>query len=366
MNEILEKYTCEIELLSPLHIGNGKELTPIDYFVRDNYVVVYNLSKLLNDDQNFCNGFFREVEAKNRTLFLDYILDEQKKNDTRYYLYTAEISETLARTLYNEIQRKGNRANIFEFIKTPQNQPYIPGSSIKGAIRTAISYSILKNNLNLKNELISKLWQEKGRIINKLIFQGENLDAKKDILRGVSISDSSSLPPDGNLKIEIAKRLSSRKILGFSNYYEVLKIGTKLTCEISIYSSLLKNLESPFEITKESIIRYCNEFSKDLIEQEITYFSNHRERLNTIINFYHNLKQRINNLKSNQCILCLGQGGGFYKKTIATLLENTQGFNYAEFIRRFGKRNQGRELQRTSRVILQENTVLGWVEVRYD
>lgn len=364
MNEIIEKYDeCEIETLSPLHIGTGKELTPLDYIIT-NKVVIYDFQKLIREDVSFANRFLTQTASESiRRLFLDNILNDNQKNNTDYHLYTAEIDENTKQNLKKDLGR--NKANIYEFIKTTDYKPYIPGSSIKGAIRTAIAYSIFKNNNNLKQELTKRLWKETSTIVNKLIFQGEKLDAKEDILKALYISDTEPLNPDTALKVEVAQRLSSKKVSDFKKYYETIKNGVITKFRMSFYPELIKIYQWKDKLNKENLIKSCNLFSQDIIKNELKYFNNHPEKLllNNIIKFYENLDREIEKLKDNEVILCLGQGGGFYKKTLAILLENTENFPYAKFIRKFGRKTQGEQLQKTSRTILSNNQVLGWVKL---
>lgn len=380
---MIEKYKCTGKILSPLHIGTGKDVTPLDYFIKDNRIVLYNFQKLLREDTDFAEKFLNLTEKQNpRLLFLKDILSSKQKSNKDYCLYTGEVSKYLKRDLEFEMN-KGNKANIWEFIKDSRYKPYIPGSSIKGAIRTAIAYYILKKDKDLKNQLTQKLWNESTNVINALIFQRYNLDAKEDILRTLSVSDA-SMNKDDVLSIECAKRLSSKPNLPnkpnpakFKNYHECVKPKSTFSFSISFFPELIKakpewqKILLKYKIDKQSIINYCREFTDDLIKQEITYFENHQEKYFApkVKKFYEKLNTE--SLGANEFLIRLGQGGGFYTKTLAMLLENTEGFNYRTFIGKFGRKirgkvTQGRELKKTSRTILSSNwnyPVLGWVKI---
>ncbi|OYD13897.1 type III-A CRISPR-associated RAMP protein Csm5 [candidate division WOR-3 bacterium JGI_Cruoil_03_44_89] len=377
---VIKKHKCKGEILSPLHIGTGKEITPLDYFIKDNRLIVYNFQKLLRENTDFAENFLDRAEKQNpRLLFLNKdILSGEQKNDKSYYLYTEEIPKYLKGNLETEMN-KGNKANIWEFIKDSKYKSYIPGSSIKGAIRTAIAYYIFKNDEDLKTKLTKRLWNEPTNIINALIFQPKNLDAKEDILRVLSVSDA-NMNEDNVLSIECAKRLSSKRILGFPNYYECVKPRSIFSFSLSFFYELIKTkpewqkILMKYKIDEQSIIKYCRKFSKDFIDQEITYFERHIERrfVPKVKTFYQNLKKEP--LNADECLVRVGQGGGFYAKTLAMLLENTEEFRYREFIEKFGRKirgkvTQGRELKKTSRTILSSNwnyPVLGWVKIKVE
>ncbi len=377
---VIEKYKCKGKVLSPFHIGTGKEITPLDYFIEDNRIVVYNFQKLLGEDTSFAERFLKLTEKQNvRKLFLKDILTSKQKSNKNYYLYTGAVSRHLKGDLESEMN-KSNKANIWEFIKDTKYKPFIPGSSIKGTIRTAIVYYIFKKDEDLKSQLTKRLWKESKNIVNSLIFQPGDLDAKEDILRILSVSDANIIE-DAPLSIECAKRLSSKRLLGFPNYYECVKPESRLSFSLSFFKALIKakpewqKILLKYRVDKQSIINYCREFSNDLIEQEISYFENHKERNFALkVKKFYEEKLKKEPLEENEFLLRLGQGGGFYGKTLAMLLEKTKGFDYRKFIGNFGRKisgkvTQGRELKKTSRTILSNNwnyPILGWVKIRVE
>ncbi|MEN3013930.1 MAG: type III-A CRISPR-associated RAMP protein Csm5 [Endomicrobiia bacterium] len=370
----MKTYKLECKILSPVHIGDGTEIYPYEYIIKQGKFYKIELENFLQQlSQNEQNKFPSLVE--NNIIQLREFLVESFNPDKHSFDYCVDVSNNVASLYTTKINDELNQLIVKPFIKT-KNTPYIPGSSIKGAIRTAIAYYLLKHNQNLMNTLKKELWSKARTIIDKLIFQNNDFGTNNDKLRVLLVSDSSLLSTN-SLKIEVIQRLASKPqkqsrsaLLGFKIYCETLKKDTTITSEILINDKLSdKLLDSSWKqlLSKEGVIKCCLEFSKDLIDLELEYFNNHpeKDKLKGIIEFYEHLKNK--KLDDSCFFLSLGQGGGFYQKTIAMLLEKDKDFRYKEFIKKFGRKNQGKKLTATSRSIVVDNQnyyVLGWLECR--
>jgi CRISPR-associated protein Csm5 len=120
----------------------------------------------------------------------------------------------------------GQRMSRFNLcLKTPDHRPYIPGSELKGAIRTAVLVKMLNDDVNLLRQLAKNLRPNMPRGQMNALWQGNewlllrrnqnDRDAHNDFFRGIAISDSEPLPTDA-LRIYAAKRLNmSRDVTVF-------------------------------------------------------------------------------------------------------------------------------------------------------
>jgi CRISPR type III-A-associated RAMP protein Csm5 len=120
----------------------------------------------------------------------------------------------------------GQRMSRFNLcLKTPDHRPYIPGSELKGAIRTAVLAKILNDDVNLLRQLAQNLRPNMTKGQMNALWQGNewlllrrnqnDRDAHNDLFRGIAISDSEPLPTDA-LRIYAAKRLNmSRDVTVF-------------------------------------------------------------------------------------------------------------------------------------------------------
>ncbi|RKX92101.1 MAG: type III-A CRISPR-associated RAMP protein Csm5 [Spirochaetes bacterium] len=180
------KIPLKVTLLTPLHIGSGRELiVGQDVLIRNGEAVVLSFDEILKNyyhNMSFIGrisnvianrGSLSEIMSERDILkFVKYKVSVKKKNFTR--------------------ARK-----IKEFIKDAHLNPYIPGTSIKGGIRTLIFQKYVRDNPKVfkgfKDE-ISKFVKTRNKNSEKDIknFEKEvfGKDAKIDPLKSFSVSDA--------------------------------------------------------------------------------------------------------------------------------------------------------------------------------
>lgn len=322
----------KIEIKSPIHIGTGNKITKLDYLMEGRNVVVYSIDKLLSN------------------------LDEKTLNEVIINLEKGrKINEALVRKYLNKIEKYRVKSNvkelnqnkeIHEFIKIineKQYKPYIPASELKGAIRTAILYKILKDNWNeLKNIIVyekNKIIFLKGNAIKTL----ENKvfgNIKADIMKFFLVKDIEPFL-QSDLSIEEIKIINSRR--NFSEYTECLVNGSSIF-DVKI---LKENPEFKKHRYREYLINWkecCFEYTKDLIIVEKDYWKNRNQE---IFKFLENLEKQ--NTKENP-LLRLGRFTGKLSHTIVILLK-TKNLNVDKKV--FPK----------TRRITGENEVLGWIKI---
>jgi CRISPR/Cas system CMR subunit Cmr6 (Cas7 group RAMP superfamily) len=106
-------------------------------------------------------------------------------------------------------------------MKNAADEPYLPGSSIKGAIRTALAYHALAGDgLNdLRKEAVKRL------------FRPEQNNPKGDLLKCVTVRDSEPADPDalvlGEVKTYSLSRAGEMRAKQWSNFAELLRPGTR-------------------------------------------------------------------------------------------------------------------------------------------
>jgi CRISPR-associated protein Csm5 len=138
----LEKVEVTLKALSPLFIGSGQSLTKKEYIFdrKDHRIYIPDLGRLTGylSELLLISAFEKYLlhPAKNYLrLFLaeHNIFKKDYHNFVRYSLDAGEVED-------------GKRfRNILTFMKGPDERPFIPGSSLKGAIRTAVATRLLKD-----------------------------------------------------------------------------------------------------------------------------------------------------------------------------------------------------------------------------
>lgn len=311
----------KIEILSPLHIGNGNEIPPVEY-VMDKRFYRIDMESLFRDEKFDVDSFIENAK------FDSFYLGEFYKDVAmKHILYSMEMSD--------DVKAK---SNVREFIKTG-GKPYIPGSSIKGAIRTALMWYVLKEYRDIYEEahhhirdiLYGNNKPDRRYVDNKIEREIFGKDPQHDIMKFFHISDSSMVGYE-KMRVENIKILTTRRQgyswKGFSIPAETIKKGTDLKVEINIDNIIergdVKN-EMQFKDfiidTIENFGKVCNEYAKNLIDYEIMFFSklNIDGGLKEIISFYKGLYDILN--KNNSILLRMAWGSGWHSMTVGGIIE---------------------------------------------
>ena len=256
----LERSRLTLETVSPVFIGSStqerlskKETVSLP---QDGMVLIPDLDQLI-----------RVLNEKGALdAFEQYLTNERDTRTLREFLQAQSImvSASAPWVQYHLRCSSGDIRNIntlSRFIKDQQGRPYIPGASIKGAIRTAL-LALLgteKTFLSAKETAAQNPNQRwpKGeeyplRTLKLDDRDGKQTDAINDLLRSLQISDSAPFGDDSLVvckKLEMTREgkvngISSESFRGKSSpplYRECLRPGLKTHFYLTIDRSLAKD-----------------------------------------------------------------------------------------------------------------------------
>lgn len=380
----------QIETVSPVHVGGkDQKLDFLDYVVSKDRIFVANE-----------NALFEEFSKKGLLKkFTQDVIQKQKTNENdltsiikKYNCYDNNFVKTISAYIVSKNFNLGasDKPEIKPFVRNGYYQPYVPGSSLKGSIRTAILYNYLKKVSRsdyervvstFKNKIaeiprgkVMREWEQK-RFSEKFltsIFNSYYLSKQSkndyrykfgpntDIMRAFQVSDTLPLNKD-SLELKRVRVLNNKrgegKLLGIKMSPECIPIGTKLESFVKVDQQVIEyfkennNKQLPFNNEKD-IIECCNEFSKDIIQSEISYYESFKNvNIDDIIEFYKGLNA---NLK-------LGWGSGLVATTIFLLLESESDKYKTIF------KNYSPGIPVSRRVVTTESneivSSLGWVKI---
>jgi CRISPR-associated protein Csm5 len=190
-------YSCTITTITPLHIGDGGELRrDFDYVIKD------KKTYRLNEDE-IIKAKIKQIEEKLKRGECPppgKLLNENDYSNPRLFRY-----------VLNNVPRSDKPdARLKSCIKDCFDVPYIPGSSIKGALRTALAFEgWRKKNIILKEKIdkIPRNSKFPAESLEKEIF-GEN--PNKDLLRSLHVSD---FTPAENVNTEKIIRVVNMQVI---------------------------------------------------------------------------------------------------------------------------------------------------------
>ena len=205
--------------------------------------------------------------------------------------------------------------------------PYLPGSSLKGAIRNA-----LRNNYIKLGGRIEVDKPQKGSMFDHLIFYKQpergNKQVTDDVMKFIEITDF--YPVDNEYKLKIHKIVRTKS--GFPSQkipsYAVTLDHGKFEGEVKINKSLKALAGEKFD----TVSRVFKNLGVNLT-LESDYDNNIKQILNIAADYYRDIINSEENYYKNKISdkpMALGFGGGIEEKTVIPSLDD---YNFNEAVR---------------------------------
>lgn len=239
----MKTYEITLTTKGPVFIGSGKEFGKKEYvFLSENEIGIVDISKLYTTIQK--KGLERKFE--------EYILQDNKRSLDQWLNINRVLSKEIESSMKYRIRygklslERGKKLEIREFVKDPYGKPYIPGSSLKGMLRTILlAEDIIVNpqmyrydTENLARDLSSysayrkfpaqSIRKTEAKRFNLLDRKENKNDAVNDIMSGMIISDSDPLEMTD---LVLCQRVE-RKVDGTEKKLNVLRECIKPGCRI--------------------------------------------------------------------------------------------------------------------------------------
>ena len=273
----MKTFKLQCEILSPLHIGTGKEIEPLDYIVKGERLYRLSFERFVTDMTESERTAFEGILDKGNLLEIRKYV-EGRINVERNTLYSIEVSTPII-TLYNA--KRGDIQNqllINPFIRTESvSMPLMPGSSIKGAIRTAVISKLASNSVLPK----PKDFREENEFESTVLGYK---DGKDDPFRGIKIRDK-ILGNDSTIIREIRNVSKKDGRLQSNNMQIICEVShssltgktVEFETEVSFDDALFSTRFLSKTLTRELIIESCTDFYRDKMEKEHEKFYKNSE-----------------------------------------------------------------------------------------
>ncbi len=344
----LETVPCKISTLTPVHIGCGEDYYPTNYVIDDGLLHCFGEDGLLagltlSERQKLADFAFQTDDEGIKKL--QAFIYAKKDSLQNYASHTVPVSAELEKFYQSRIgktsqhesggKKVNNQLQIARHAFNPYRQtPYFPGSSIKGAIRTAL--------LNAENQGDSLPFRVDE---NRDIPRGENdklqkrlLDyqaigdkpekgIKGDPLRLLKVSDAAYQHPDSlhgleirfavNRKNKPSKEKSQAEQKGLYQLLECLSANRSGSLAFSV--TFLEGEKRDCFADIEAVAKACNDCFLPQLAKELTLMQ-HLNYANSA--WLAGLEKLLagelgDSLKNNQAFLLrIGQHGGAESNTL--------------------------------------------------
>ena len=321
MNDFLESRICRLTCVAPVHIGSGEVLKSFEYLYDKARQKVYFLNE----------GKWAQFLASNKLLDEFTAVLGRNGNFSRINIWqwlqdkgfsAEDCDEFIKRKAFLKADlsdKKGTLNDISTGVCDGIGSLYVPGSSIKGMLRTGIIFYLLEHNPGMKAKFCKEmcnalqsgnLKRSLGALSNKM---EETLLAYKDdkgnvhkLLAGLQVGDALA----GDMAAEpvsvILQRVDGSTYGGRSNqfekhlplYWECIPAGSEFELRISMDRAMLQKIGIG---SIEEIFGYCRSFMQRGLKLQEKVFGRRYDAL-------------FDEAKAADCFL--GAGTGFLQKSL--------------------------------------------------
>lgn len=323
MRNPMEVFEVELTAVGPVFVGSGEQITKKEYYLDGarRKIVIPDAAKFYKKicGMNKRMSYEKFIMETGRTTLGQWIQREniQKQNLKDCIRYELDYGEST--------DVRDSRLQIVSFVKDAYGSPYVPGSSLKGMLRTILlAYDIRRNPdkyRGIKHRVLSALDNPKGgrkgflkRETEELEVEAFNLLKRKeekkqekvnDVMAGILVGDSEPLALE-NLtlcqKIDYSKKGMEKSL---PMLRECIKPETKILFSVTIDRQL------------------CS-FSEQYIMDAIAWFAE---------NTYECFLSKYDYVdKPEANAVWLGGGSGFVSKTVIYPLFQENGVKAAKKI----------------------------------
>ena len=292
---IREGSLCAFKLIlkvrTPVHIGSGQQVMKNEYLfnAETGEVTMLDVEKMLMllAQKGFADRYEEHILSGERG-GLNGLM--RICGLTRDDLSSAILYKTKAGDALDEDHQL---SQINRFIRTAEELPYIPGSSLKGAIRTILLHKLISTGGLTEQESGDRRLEDK--IINTLpIPGGKDFDMTRSVMRGLLVSDSE--PVSNDCMILAGKT----DVSTFGNPHPINKVvrecaapGTRFCFMVTIDSSLI-------DLTPDSLMAAIRDY-RQYYRRE--YSSRFKQPERAVAD-------------NDDNIIILGGGSGYFSKNI--------------------------------------------------
>ncbi|WP_286669522.1 type III-A CRISPR-associated RAMP protein Csm5 [Thomasclavelia cocleata] len=334
----------KITIISPVHIGTGETKLSFEYIKKNNVMYNYNLQQLFSCipdkvllDYRFLSSLYNSSNGSKR--------DELNKVLRNHIDYTKSTSQYQLRADFEDDQIK----NVAVQVKS-LNKPYIPGSSLKGAVMNAIYYDFIRNHFNSFCKYIKNEVKKNNRLKGKCNIDDFLLDyyqfecSRSDFVEFINLFASCFMFADvffDNMVLVHAERNKvyiDKKSVNIPIFdFECIDANQEFTGNIIKIDSRKRNcLKEKYQnfkfyddlieyISINKIIKVCRNYFKEIIGEE--------KEMEDVNNYYNMscIKQMYEEVIPNSFYMRIGRNTNYFFKTISYLIKKNNYKLYEDY-----------------------------------
>lgn len=296
----LQVYDLVLTTRSPLFVGSGQEYTKKEYL----YNPKNNMVSFLDQEK-----FFALLAGKGLIDAYEEFMLSPEQDLYRFLTKDCGIPsnqhQAFIRCRVSAAEALAENRPLKEikaFQRDAAGRAYVPGSSVKGALRTAWLLDAVLEDARPHELAHSRRRNDSVRFPEEAYLNKLSLDQKRkenavnDLLRGVLVSDSAPVPDQAMILAGKTDALPGGGVHSIPLCRECVKPGVPLRFKLTLDTSVLNG-----RITAETLLRAVNRYDQYYTNTYLRHFTLPRGAASPPL----------------QNCLILGGGAGFFSKSLA-------------------------------------------------
>ncbi len=367
----MPRYRMNLTMLSPVHVGTGEEIEPTEYVVceRDKYIYFHavDFPRFLADLDDHRRAEFNQAVDMGGTVYLRKFVNKYM-DARRHVRWTANANAELLKAY-----REGLNSDTCQLLVNPMTRTpagglaYLPGSSIKGALRTAWVSRMAAQYRGREN--LDRIHERdfESEVLGYRVQAGPRVrsEIRADPFRALHVGDALLCERSNTVDpVRICRRVERTGLPdpgGIQMYYDttysllddetITAVGRLTIDERLARTPVRDDPRWPFEhcvsgpIDGAELLKACNAFYRPKLEAEYQDFlAGHRDRESLGLRLLEMAKA----IGQNEALIRLGRFSHFECVTV-------------DRYRRQPRRGSG-----NTRSLCNGQMPLGWVKLRLD
>lgn len=278
----MQERVFRVTPLTPVHVGTGAVYSPEEYRNEGGALVRLNLSAILASWPAERRRRFESLIEANNLLEARRMVRQYGRGRAEFELYRVALAPEARKELEGAEDPGQRRGEVHPLYRNPVSQePVLPGSSIKGAIRTAIVNACAAHDPELRERVRRELGHRRKtawQVLEEGALRYERSRTESDPLRFLRVSDGVFPPEAVRVDRVLVRTRQERAASKIQMHFERLVArcdggeAPSCTVRIAVDDERMRRSKSGLALGWDFLVAACEAFYRNRYHEEVRHF----------------------------------------------------------------------------------------------